>query len=228
MKGLFGSLQGPELTTSWIVAVFGSWFILVIPFMRKKEQIWKRLNSDQERAVDAWFVGVGIFIGLLITSSLFWSLVFRARLHGVNGQGMDALWAKAVLGSWLVILLPCLILMYRKADTIFKDAVERQTYIPKFKSICIEGSQRFLPLAIVSKIKAFPQTLPGAHVVTVLLKDGRRVPHVFVLSNREILGIYGQSELSFVASDVEGVEMIEKEALPAYEESEWLRLDGKS
>ena len=53
-KSLFGAVAGPELTFTWVIAVFGSWFLLIIPFMRKKEQIWKRLNDDQEHAVDAW------------------------------------------------------------------------------------------------------------------------------------------------------------------------------
>ena len=125
MKRLFVSIQGPELTLTWIVAVFGSWFILVIPFMRKKEQIWKRLNQDQERAVDAWFIGMSVFIGLLLASSLAWSIAYKDRLHSIAGHGMDMLWAKAVFSSWLLILIPFLVLMYRSADKIFKDAAER-------------------------------------------------------------------------------------------------------
>ena len=61
----FGPIRGAELLITWTVAVFGSWFILVIPFMRKKERIWKRLNTDQESAVDAWLIGsVGSCSGL--------------------------------------------------------------------------------------------------------------------------------------------------------------------
>src|SRR5437773_125999 len=79
IKGIFHEIKGPELTLTWAVSVFGSWFILVIPFMRKKEQIWKRLNSDQEKAVDAWLLGMGVLIGLLIASSFGWSFVFRSE-----------------------------------------------------------------------------------------------------------------------------------------------------
>ncbi len=227
MKRLFGAIQGPELTLGWIVAVFGSWFILVIPFMRKKEQIWKRLNQDQERAVDAWFMGMSVFIGLLLTSCLGWSFVFKDRLHSAAGQGMDPVWAKAVFGSWLVTLLPFLVLMYRNADKIFKQAVDTQTYIPNFKSIQVDETKRLLPHAITSKIRTFPQALPGGHVVTAILKNGERVSDVFILNYREILGLYDHLELHFQASDIDDVQNVETRDLPAYEESRWLRLDGK-
>ena len=117
---------------TWTVAVFGSWFILVIPFMRKKEQIWKRLNDDQEKSVDAWLTGVGIFIGAFVTSSFLWALVLKDRIVP-NTPGLDPLWLKAVFSSWLVILIPLLVWMYRSADSIFRIANERQTREPAFR-----------------------------------------------------------------------------------------------
>ena len=61
LTALFGGIRGAEISITWAVAVFGSWFILMIPFMRKKERIWKRLNDDQEKATDAWLLGLRIF-----------------------------------------------------------------------------------------------------------------------------------------------------------------------
>ena len=161
MQIAFGRIEGKELTITWSVAVFGSWFLLVIPFMRKKEQIWKRLNDDQEKAVDAWLLGMGLFIGLLIASAFFWSFWLRGNL-----------WLKYVFATWLVILFPLLILMYRQADRIFKTAVVRQTYVPQFKSVTIEPSKRLLPQKMAEKIRTFAPTLSSGHVVTAVLKSG--------------------------------------------------------
>ena len=223
MRRLFGVIEGPELTMTWVVSVFGSWFILVIPFMRKKEQIWKRLNDDQEKAVDAWLLGMGVFIGLLVASLFVWSWLLRER---TGRDGFDPLWAQSVFVNWLVILLPFLILMYRKADFIFKTAVERQTYSPTFRTVSVERSKRLLPVAIVQKLKGIPATLKGGQVVTLLLKNGRKVPHVFVIDCQEILGIYDETKYDFNPMEISAVESIPSESLPAYEEKKWLRLDS--
>jgi len=222
MKLCFGDIKGPELTITWCVAVFGSWFLLVIPFMRKKEQIWKRLNQDQEKGVDAWFTGMGIFIGLLIASSFFWSVIFKKAIQDV---GMYPVWAKAVFASWLVFLIPFLVIMYRQADSIFKSAEARQTYNPQFKSMFIDASQRMLPELVAERLKGMPATLPNGHLVTVVLKDGQKVPYVFVRSGREILGVYDRTSLGFVAEDVLEIELADKDKLPNFDESKWLRLD---
>ncbi len=230
---------------TWVVSGFGSWFILVIPFMRKKEQIWKRLNEDQEKAVDAWLFGMGIFIGLLVVSLFAWSWVFRERIHQSGYDLLEStghstapadvpqaracgLWMKSVFVSWLGVLLPFLILMYRKADFIFKTAVERQTYSPKFRTVSVERSKRLLPAAIAQQLKGIPPTLRGGQVVTLVLKNGRKVSHVFVLDYQEILGIYDQKEYDFNPMNISDFEIIPLENLPAYEESKWLRLDGQS
>lgn len=229
MQIAFGRIEGKELTITWSVAVFGSWFLLVIPFMRKKERIWKRLNDDQEKAVDAWLRGMGLFTGLLIASAFFWTwvLIGSGGHEGRPYDGLDLGWMKAVFATWLVILFPFLILMYRQADRIFKTAVVRQTYIPKFKSVYIEPSKRFLPQKMAEKIKTFTPTLSSGHVVTAVLKSGERVPHVFVLNANEILGVYDKMELGFEARDVVDVQKMDPGDLPPYEEAKWLRLDGR-
>lgn len=225
VRRLFGAIEGPELTMTWVVSVFGSWFILVIPFMRKKEQIWKRLNDDQEKAVDAWLLGMGVFIGLLVASLFVWSWLLKGR---IDQGGYDTLWIKSVFVSWLVILLPFLILMYRKADLIFKTAAERQTYSPKFRTVSVERSKRLLPDPIVQKLKGFPPTLREGHVVTLILSGGREVPNVFVLNHREILGVYDQTNFDFSTQDVSGVEQSDPSKLPPYDESLWLKFDDPS
>ena len=226
---VFGQIQSREIVLTWAVAVFGSWFLLLIPFMRKKEQIWKRLNEDQEKAIDAWLFGMGIFIGLLIISEFFWSFWFLRGSRPTSSGGFDPRWIRAVFGTWLFLTLPFLVLMYRRADKIFKTAVARQTQAgPSFRTHFVEKSRRMLPETIAAKLRGVPPTLEQGHVVTAVLKDGREVPHLFVLNANEILGVYDRTELGFDASDIVGVKPVDADQLPGYEESKWLRLDGRA
>ena len=225
MKAVFGPIRGAELTLAWTVAVFGTWFILVIPFMRKKEQIWKRLNDDQERAVDAWLLGMGIFIGSLVVSSIGWSLVFSAKLHRET-TGIDGGWAKAVFGTWIAVLIPFLILMYRKADDIFQTANSRQTYEPNYRKIFVPLEQRLLPDALARQIQAQKPILPNGHLAQLRLKNGQTVPNVFIVKGREIVGIYDREGFDFAMSDITALEPAGE--IPVFEESRWLRLDLSS
>ncbi len=223
----FGKIDGAELTLAWSVAVFGTWFLFLAPFMRKKERIWKRLNSDQEKAADLWLFGMAFYIGILIVSSIGWCCFFRSGLHRTSG-GLYGPWIKAVLATWLLALIPFLIVMYRKADVLFREAHKRQTTRgPAFKSVFVEKKTRLLPQAIADKIAAFPEMLENGRIVTLQLKDGREIEHVFVLNSREIIGLYGRAQMDFNTVDVTEVRDVAVETLPAYDETQWLRLDGR-
>ena len=222
----FKEISEPELVLTWSVSVFGSWFLLLTPFMRKKEQIWKRLNQDEEKAVDAALQGMGAFIGLLIASAFFWIWRLRPRVFLESSGRLDPLWTKAVFGTWLFLTLPFLILLYRKADQIFKAAVMRQTADhPKFSSIFVERSKRLLPDEISRQLRAVPETLQKGHVVHLVLKNGRRIPHAFVLNSNEILGLYEKAEFDFNPKEIVGIEPVNQ--MPVYDETKWLRLDGR-
>lgn len=222
MTRIFGKIQGPELEITWCAAVFGSWFLLVIPFMRKKEQIWKRLNDDQEKAVDASFGGMSLLIAALIAASLFWS--FRMR-EAVLADGLNRVWMKNVGGTWLLALLPLLVLMYRRADVIFRLADERQNYKPGYQRAVVSIVERTLSPEISERLKKLPETLPHGHVVTVILKDGQKISNVFIKYRREIAGIYDRSELGFRSSDIGDVEPMKTEEWSVCEESKWFRFD---
>jgi hypothetical protein len=226
LSRLLGPIQGVERSMTWTVAVFGSWFILLIPFMRKKEQIWKRLNQDEEQAVDAWLLAMGIFIGLLVSSMAVWSYVYRERI-GTPGVSWNRDWVKAVMTTWLVFLLPFLAWMYRRADEIFRHAMERQQARgPKFRTMHVTQAKRKLPVSLAQKLETMAPTLGRAHLLTAGLKDGRRIPHIFVMNGSEILGVYDRETFDFEAADIETIELMDPAALPAYDESKWLRLDG--
>ncbi len=223
MKKLLGAITGAELTLAWVVCVFGGWFILVIPFMRKKERIWKRLNTDQEKAVDAWLLGMGIFIGSLAAAALGWSWVFRAHLH--EASGFYGAWAKAVFGTWFAVMIPFLVLMYLKADAIFKTASARQTYQPNYRTAHVEAARRLLPEHFSCYLLTQKPVLSGGYLVNLRLKDGREVPHVFVLRGKEIAGIYDRPTFDFEMAEIESVVLIPTDAFPDFKEAKWLRLD---
>lgn len=224
---LLGPIRSKEMVLTWSCAVFGCWFITVIPFMRKKERIWKRLNQDQEKSADAWLAGMNMIIGFLLVSLIVWSWILRDKVLTLR-PGFEWVWIKAVFGSWLLAVMPVLVWMYRKADAIFKDAQKRQTAEgPKFQSKFIERSKRLLPQFLIEKLKSVEETLPRGHVVDLILKDGRRIPHVFILDGREILGVYNLSAMDFNAEDAADVETIREINEFAYEESKWLRLDSR-
>ena len=263
---VFGKIRGNELIFTWAIAVFGSWFILLTPFMRKKEQIWKRLNQDEEKAVDAWLFGMGTIIGLLILSSLVSSFIFKDKIIFRNtnvilskaknlsdesisqnsrsfahhksrwtqddSKGFETFnpsWAKAVFGSWLILILPLLVIMYRRADEIFKDAIIRQTQKPvSFRTVFVEKVNRILPQKISEKLRDVPATLNNSHIVNLKLKNGNQVPNVFVLNSTEVLGIYDETDLKFHMNDIEDIEPVDLGRLSGYEESKWLRLDGRA
>ena len=222
---LFRQISEPELLTGWAVSVFGCWFLLLTPFMRKKERIWKRLNVDQEKAMNAAFKAMGLFVFFLIASCLGWSLYLRGRIFS-SVNTLDPAWAKAVFSTWLVLILPFLVVMYQKADKILKEALARQSALgPKFRTALVEKTKRMLPEAVSEKLKQITPTLQNGHVVTLQLKDGRRISDVFVINSAEILGVYGSSGFNFESSEIVDAEALE--ILPVYEESKWIRLDGR-
>ncbi len=224
---LFGSIEGSELTLTWCVTVFGSWFLFLTPFMRKKERIWKRLNHDQEKAADLWLAGMAVYIGVLIASSLAWSYLFRSDLHRTV-SGIHGPWLKAVFATWILALIPFLVVMYRKADTLFNEAHQRQTSRgPKFQSTLIEKAARQLPIEIGDQISQFPEMLENGRIVTLKLKDGREIQDVFVINSREVIGLYARENMDFKTEDVVGVQAVDAQNLPAYDETRWLRLDGR-
>jgi hypothetical protein len=224
-KWAFGAVEGAELTLTWVIATFGSWFLLVIPFMRKKEQIWKRLNDDQERAVDIWLLTMGLFIAALVAAALLWSWVFRGA---IGDPGFNGGWAKAVFGSWLVVLLPFLVFMYKQADNLFTTAQARQGE-PRFRTAFVERERRLLPPSLAGRLKGVKPTLPNGHLVAITLKSGERIPAVFVAQGEEILGIYDRPSFDFSAQDIVDLELSsEKDLALSFQEEKWLRLDFTS
>ena len=221
-KFFFGKITGPELEITWSVTVFGSWFLLVVPFMRKKEQIWKRLNDDQEKAVDLWLRAMALFIGTLAATCFLWTLSSRSE---IVEPGLQTRWAKKVFGTCLAVLVPFLIYFYRKADALFSRAHARQTYSPRYRSLRVPIEKRTLPGTLSEALKKIPETLPNSHVADARLKDGREILDIFIKFRREIAGVYARETFDFEASDIVELKAADPGRWPVSEESGWLRVD---
>lgn len=223
MNRLFGEIFGAELVMTWVVSVFGSWFLLVIPFMRKKEQIWKRLNEDEERSVDAWFGAMLTFIGGLVASLFYWTYSMRHELNA--SVGMHKGWLSAVMTTWILMAFPFLFVMYRQADRIFKKAHDRQTYSPKFRHIFVPVEKRLLSDEHASELRRDKPVLKEGHLVQLELKDGRSIPYVFIYKSNEIKGIYDAQSMNFSTDEIVGLRVHDGSKLPVFDEAKWLRLD---
>jgi glucan phosphoethanolaminetransferase (alkaline phosphatase superfamily) len=220
LQAMFGKIEGPQMAYSWALCVFGSWLLIVIPFMRKKEQIWKRLNYDQESAVDLWLRLMAGLVAVWIVETLFWTWRFRTSDTWI-------LWLRAILASYLASFIPFLIFAYQKAEVLFQKASIRQlAKETSFKRQFVARNKRCLPQHFQKRLQSLPETLPGGHVVTVSLKNGRAIPHVFIYKTREVLGLYNVPSFDWSVSDIQEMSVIQPDQLPPYEESKWMRLDG--
>lgn len=223
----FGHTTWPgEVKLSWAAAIFGSWFLTLTPFMRKKEQIWKRLNAYQEQAVDIWLTVIALLITAVIASCMGWAVYYRSELIAEAHAGPSLNWVKAVLGTLLLSVLPILIFLYRKAGILMKAAEHSvSAKSQQHQMIAVERSKRLLPESLKHKMKDWEPTLHSGHIVNLTLRDGRRIAYVFILNRSEVLGIYDKTDYDFEAKDITDVEPVAQDALPAYQESKWLRLD---
>jgi hypothetical protein len=174
-----------------------------------------------------WWVGwITLTILSFFAASAVWTPWIARRFGTIHDKQTAALWVAAVFGTWMVMLIPLIIVMYQKVDKAYEDArIRREKNANRFRSIFIEKSKREIPAEVAKKIDTVPETIAGGHLVTAVLKDGRAIPNVFI-ANKEILGIYNASEMDFEGKDVVAVELTDMSRPPVFQMPQWLRLDG--
>jgi hypothetical protein len=133
----------------------------------------------------------------------------------------------------MLLLLPLIVVMYARVDKAYEDArfrreTARAASMPKtrFRSVRIAPEARRLPPNLHPAMKKVPGAVANGQLVTATLRDGRKIPYVFVIDKKEVLGVYGKSALDFRVEDIVGVEGADLDRLPVFREEEWLRLDG--
>ncbi len=187
----------------------------------------------------AWWIGwILLTIGSFFIACYFWTWFIAEHVGNIKTGGVSVLWVTAVFGTWMIFLLPLIILMYNKVDKAYEDARIRREGLalkkaqeeklgknPGFRTQFVESSKRLLEDRLRKKIGKFPQAIRGGQLVTAVLRDGRRVKNVFVADKKEILGVYGLEKFSFVADDIVDLEPTDLDKLPPFEPQHWLRLD---
>ncbi len=237
LERLGADFKQPHVAISWFAAVFGTWFLILILVMQKKEKVMGHLDREDESTLSWWLVWIGLTIGSFFLSVWFWTPFIAEKLGSIKESPNSMIWVIAVFGTWLIALTPLMIFMYQKVDQAYEKArIARETRGEKpsrtdslkIKGVLIKPSERIVSKSLTQKLKSIPPTIHNGHLVTATLKDGRKVENVFIARRTELLGLYDQTELTFRASDIIEIEPTDLTHPPDFTKKTWLRLDGNA
>jgi len=176
-----------------------------------------------------WVAWICLTILSFFVAVAIWTPVIASRFGPIQNTKAAVLWVTAVFGTWMIILIPLMIVMYHKVDKAYEDArIRREKAASRFRSVLVDKSKRLISPELSKQLQALPETIAGGHLVTAALKDGRRIPHVFIAHRSEILGIYDATELTFEGNDVVTIEAADMAQPPRFLPANWLRVDGIS
>ena len=179
------------------------------------------------RTIFWWVTWITLTIVSFFAAAAFWTPWIAKHLGSIHSTKNSVIWVTAVFGTWMLFLVPLIIVMYSKVDKVYEDArLRRENAALQFRSILIARDERLLPKTLRSKLSGVPETIEGGHLVRTILKDGREVPYVFVANQEEILGVYDCREMPFQVSEIKDIFPESLETLPAFLQTKWLRLDG--
>lgn len=193
------------------------------------------MTSGKKDSTVLWWIGwIVLTIVTFFVSCYFWTGFIAQRVGAMDKPGVPLLWVGAVFGTWMVLLVPLIVVMYNKVDKAYEDArmVKESTALHKAKTdfgvkfASVEESARLLPKYLRDKLKKVPATISKGHLVTAILKNGSRVENVFILNKKEVLGVYGLDRLNFDLKDISDLEPADLDRLPDFRTESWLRLDG--
>jgi hypothetical protein len=184
-------------------------------------------KSGGSQTILWWVVWISLTIGSFFVAAVFWTPIIAKHFGSVRETRASIAWVASVFGTWMVILVPLIIVMYSKVDKVYEDArIRREKNAARFRSIFVEPGKRAVPPAVTQKLTAWPQTIAGGHLVNVRLKNGTTVDNVYIFEGKEVLGIYNAADLTFEGNDVADVEPVDFKKTPAFLANLWLRLDG--
>jgi len=191
-------------------------------------------SKKSDQTVLWWLVWIALTILTFFVAYYFWTWFISAHVGDMHQKGVPMLWVALVFGTWMIFLIPLIILMYNKVDRAYEDArITRENVVggvrraaSGVKFISIPESERLLNAAVAQKIKKIPWTIKRGHLVTVTLKNGQRIDNVFVLDRQEVMGVYGYEEAPFRVEDIVDLTGIPEDYVPNFQTSRWLRFDG--
>ena len=192
------------------------------------------MNKQSDQSVLWWVGWIALSILTFFAASYFWTGFISSHFGSMDQKGAPLLWVTAVFGTWMLLLVPLIVVMYNKVDRAYEDARIRREKLSEgtrreasgIKFISIPESERRLDARVVKKIKKMPWTIKRGNLVTAILKSGQRIDHVFVLDREQVVGVYGHEKLPFRVADIVDASEASEESWPKFETGKWLRLDG--
>ena len=190
------------------------------------------MSNSKEHPILWWLGWITLTIVAFFIPCFGWTRFFASHAGTMQDPGMPALWVSAVFGSWMVILVPLIILMYNKVDRAYEDSRntrERQAHellSSRFpvKAISVDEAKLTLPKALQKKLKRLPKTLKRGQLVSLDFKDGRKLENVFVFEGEDIVGVYGVGDFPFDAREAVNATLMDPgQSVPA-DYDRWLRL----
>ena len=192
--------------------------------------------KKKENTVLWWFGWIVLTIASFFVSCYFWTGWIARHVGPMDQKGAAIVWVSAVFGSWMVLLVPLIIVMYSKVDKAYEDAriarekaaLEKTEIGSPLRSILVDEKKRRLRPELAAKLKKFPEAVRRGHLVHATLSDGQRIENLFIIDKKEVLGVYDRQALDFDIQMIADLEPSDLEHLPAFEARRWLRLDGAS
>ena len=189
----------------------------------------KKAQNKGSQTVLWWVIWISLTIASFFLASWIWTPIIASQFGSIHETKNAVIWITAVFGTWMITLVPLIVIMYQKVDKVYEDArIRREKTALQFRSIYVDKNKRILPDNLSKKLTGYPDTIDGGQLVSLQLKDGRNIPNVFIEHHKEIMGIYDVTEFPFEAKDIAGIEITKPEEIPAFFISNWLRLDGVS
>lgn len=181
-----------------------------------------------------WWIGwITLTIVSFFVSSTVWTPVIAGHFGDMSKPGVPMIWVACVFGTWMLLLVPLIIMMYNKVDKAYDDArLRREEQAKRALStrfpvpvLEVDRNKRLLPKPLRSKLKRLPKTLQQGQLVRIGLADGRSIENAFVWQAEEIIGVYGRSDFPFDAAQAVTADLVDAgEAVPT-DYLKWLRLE---
>ncbi len=188
--------------------------------------------KQKDRSVFWWVGWITLTIVTFFVSYALWTPFIAEHVGPMSKPGAPMLWVTAVFGTWMVFLVPLIIVMYNKVDRAYDEArVCREQQAAELlksrfpvRSMTVEEGKRLLPRSLQKKLKRLPKTLKQCQLVRLEFRDGRRLENVFVSGGEEIVGVYDRSDFPFDAREAVSADLMEPAQSQPVDYDKWLRL----
>lgn len=203
-----------------------------MPLMNKTDSVRGSPLKQKEHPVLWWIGWIVLTILAFFVSCYLWTVVIARYVGPVSNPGVSVLWVVAVFGTWMLMLVPLIIVMYNKVDKAYdesrvkkekknRDFMATQFPVPFLE---VERSRRLLPEKVRQMIRKMPRTMKNAHLVTLVFRDGTRLYNALVWDASEIVGVYDAKEYLINAQDAASAEPVDPVQLMPVDYDRWLRL----